>query len=47
MFVPTRSLSFSPDGNRLSYVVGSHGREARVQFWDATPMPDEKAEASR
>ena len=47
MSVPARSLSFSPDGNRLSYVVGSYGREARVQVWDATPLPDERAEASR
>ncbi len=44
---PARSLSFSPDGNRLFYVVGSYGREARVHVWDATPLPDEKAEASR
>jgi WD40 repeat protein len=44
--VPTSSLSFSPDGNRLSYVVGSDGRGARVQFWDATPLPDERPEAS-
>jgi eukaryotic-like serine/threonine-protein kinase len=42
-----RSLSFSPDGNRLYYMVGSNGREARVQVWDATPLPDERAEASR
>ena len=42
-----RSLSFSPDGNRLYYIVGSNGREARVQVWDATPLPDERPEASR
>jgi WD40 repeat protein len=44
---PTAGLSFSPDGNRLFYIVGSFGREARVHIWDATPLPDEKAEASR
>ncbi len=47
MASPTRSLSFSPDGNRLFYVVGSYGREATVQVWDATPLPDERPEASR
>ena len=47
MYSPTRSLSFSPDGNRLFYVAGSYGREATVQVWDATPLPDEEAEASR
>jgi eukaryotic-like serine/threonine-protein kinase len=47
MYSPTRSLSFSPDGNRLFFVVGSYGREATVQVWDATPLPDEQAEASR
>ncbi len=41
------SLSFSPDGHRLSFIVGSWGREARVQVWDATPMPDEGPEISR
>ncbi len=46
MSFPARSLSFSPDGNRLFYVVGSYGREATVHVWDATPLPDEKAEAS-
>ncbi len=44
---PIRSLSFSPDGNRLFHIVGSYGREATVQVWDATPLPDEKAEPSR
>ncbi len=47
MYSPTRSLSFSPDGNRLFSVAGSYGREATVQVWDATPLPDEEAEASR
>jgi WD40 repeat protein len=47
MYSPTRSLSFSPDGNRLFYVAGSYGREATVQVWDATPLPDERPEASR
>jgi eukaryotic-like serine/threonine-protein kinase len=42
-----RSLSFSPDGNRLYYMIGSNGREARVQVWDATPLPDQQPEASR
>ena len=37
-----RSLSFSPDGNRLYYIVGSNGREARVQVWDATPLAGPK-----
>jgi WD40 repeat protein len=45
--VPTSGLSFSPDGDRLFYVVGSHGREARVHVWDATPLPDEQPDASR
>ena len=45
MASPTRSLSFSPDGNRLFYVVGSYGREATVQVWDATPLPDERPDA--
>jgi serine/threonine protein kinase/WD40 repeat protein len=44
---PTRSLSFSPDGNRLFYAVGSFGREATVHIWDATPLPDELPEAPR
>ena len=46
-YPPARSLSFSPDGNRLSYIVGSNGREARVHVWDATPLPGERPEASR
>jgi serine/threonine protein kinase/WD40 repeat protein len=46
-FPVARSLSFSPDGNRLYYIIGSNGREARVQVWDATPPPGEQSEASR
>ena len=38
---PESNLSFSADGRRLAYIAGSFGRDARVQVWDATPLPDE------
>src|SRR5262249_40157573 len=42
-------FAFSPDGHRLSYLPGGvvrvertgSRREAEVQVWDATPMPEE------
>ena len=40
------SLAFSPDGHRLHYIPGGRGRDAEVQVWDATPMPDEPAAVS-
>jgi serine/threonine protein kinase/WD40 repeat protein len=40
-------FAFSPDGHRLSYVPGGSRREAEVQVWDATPMPDEPAATPR
>jgi WD40 repeat protein len=36
-------FAFSPDGRRLSYIPAGSRREAEVQVWDATPMPDEAA----
>ncbi len=39
-------LAFGPDGRRLSYIPGGSRREAEVQVWDATPMPDEPANAA-
>ena len=38
-------FAFSPDGHRLSYLPGGSRREAEVQVWDATPIPDEPAGA--
>ncbi len=38
------NLVFLPDGSRLSYVSATRSfgdAEAKVQVWDATPMPDE------
>ena len=38
------SLTFSPDGLRLSYVSATkHRGDAEVQVWDATPLPDDRA----
>jgi WD40 repeat protein len=34
-------FAFSPDGHRLFYLPGGSRREAEVQVWDATPMPEE------
>ncbi len=39
-------FAFSPDGHRLSYLPGGSRRDAEVQVWDATPMPDESAAVS-
>ena len=34
------SLSFSPDGRRLSSITASGRRDAEIRTWDATPLPD-------
>jgi hypothetical protein len=39
-------LAFGPDSHRLSYIPCGLRREAEVQVWDATPMPDEPANAA-
>ncbi len=39
-------FAFSPDGHRLFYLPGGSRRDAEVQVWDATPMPDEQVEAA-
>jgi WD40 repeat protein len=37
-------FGFSPDGRRLFYIpVGNH-RDAEVQVWDATPLPEDRAD---
>ena len=40
---PDDSLAFSPDGYRLFTSPTERGRDAEMQVWDATPMPDEPA----
>jgi WD40 repeat protein len=37
-------FAFSGDGRRLFYVPGGSRRDAEVQVWDATPLPDERPE---
>ena len=39
-------FAFSPDGHRLFYLPGGSRRDAEVQVWDATPLPEDPAEAS-
>ena len=39
-------FAFSPDGHRLFYLPGGSRRDAEVQVWDATPLPDDRAENS-
>jgi hypothetical protein len=34
-------FTFSPEGHRLFYLPGGSRREAEVQVWDATPLPDD------
>jgi serine/threonine protein kinase/WD40 repeat protein len=39
-------FAFSSDGHRLFYLPGGSRRDAEVQVWDATPLPDEWAEVA-
>ena len=39
-------FAFSSDGHRLFYLPGGWRRDAEVQVWDATPLPDDRAENS-
>jgi WD40 repeat protein len=40
-------FAFSADGRRLSYLPGGARREAVLQVWGSTPMPDAPAGVSR
>jgi serine/threonine protein kinase/WD40 repeat protein len=40
-------FAFSADGHRLSYLPGGARREAVLQVWDSTPVPDPPDGASR
>jgi WD40 repeat protein len=44
--ISNSGFAFSSDGHRLFYLPGGSRRDADVQVWDATPMPDERAEGS-
>jgi WD40 repeat protein len=35
-------FAFSPDGHRLYFVPGGSHRDADVQAWDATPLPEDR-----
>ena len=35
-------FGFSPDGHRLSLVPGGNYRDADMQVWDATPLPEDR-----
>jgi WD40 repeat protein len=37
-------FGFSPDGQRLIYVPGGSRRDAEVQGWDATPLPENRVD---
>jgi WD40 repeat protein len=39
-------FAFSPDGLRLFHVPAGNRRDAEVQVWDATRLPDDRAEPS-
>ena len=36
-------FAFSPDGDRLSFMPAGRRRDAEVQVWDATPLPEDRA----
>ena len=37
-------FGFSPDGQRLIYVPGGSRRDAEVEIWDATPLPEDRVD---
>jgi WD40 repeat protein len=37
-------FGFSPDGQRLIYIPGGSRRDAEVQVWDATPLPENRVD---
>jgi WD40 repeat protein len=39
-------FGFSPDGQRLFYVASGARRDALVQVWDATPLPEDRNDPS-
>ena len=39
-------FGFSPDGQRLYYVPSGPRRDAEVQVWDATPLPNDQPASS-
>jgi RNA polymerase sigma factor (TIGR02999 family) len=37
-------FAFSPDGQRLFYIPAGNRRDAEVQVWDATPLPENRVD---